>query len=339
MRSIRALASDIEIYLPIIQKETSDSTWLLKIKLWLSAIRYGARPVDYLRFRFWERSSDICEMYLTTMRYSKLYRKVQREIGRMSGDKIHEYKTLSKYINRDWMEITRNTSTEDILSFINKHHTVLAKPNTGDQGLGVVKINETDDDKINALLKAKETTEFVIEECIQNHPLIAEINTSSLNTIRCYTFIDKNGNVSIMELMLRAGKPGSHVDNWGAGGVGYVFDVETGICCQKGLDKKCNPYVYHPGTNFKMLGFQLPDYEELKSYIFQLANSTPECRFVGWDIAITPKGYDLVEMNCPGGHDFLQAFGRPWGDFINLKSASNLNGNLNGSKELEHYAS
>jgi hypothetical protein len=26
-------------------------------------------------------------------------------------------------------------------------------------------------------------------------------------------------------------------------------------------------------------------------------------------------------------------------DYINLKSASNLNGNLNGSKELEHYAS
>ena len=28
-----------------------------------------------------------------------------------------------------------------------------------------------------------------------------------------------------------------------------------------------------------------------------------------------------------------------WLLIINLKSASNLNGNLNGSKELEHYAS
>ena len=34
--------------------------------------------------------------------------------------------------------------------------------------------------------------------------------------------------------------------------------------------------------------------------------------------------------------DFILQFGK---DFIFLKSASNLNGNLNSSKELEHYAS
>lgn len=40
---------------------------------------------------------------------------------------------------------------------------------------------------------------------------------------------------------------------------------------------------------------------------------------IGWNIAITPNGYELVEVNCPGGHDFLQAFGKPFGDVMRYK--------------------
>ena len=116
--------------------------------------------------------------------------------------------------------------------------------------------------------------------------------------------------------MLRAGLKGSHVDNWGSGGIGYDFDIETGVCVGYGRDKKNHPYIYHPGSNVNMMGFQLPEYQRLKETIIQLSQVEPKARFVGWDIAITPSGYELVEMNCPGGHDFLQAFGRPYGDIL-----------------------
>lgn len=237
--------------------------------------------------------------------------------GKIMGSKSDEYEAFSEFIKRDWMVVDAQTNETDIRAFIKKHHTVIAKPNAGEQGKGVMKIHETDEDKVKELLTKRVETDFVMEECLMNAPEIAAINDSSLNTIRCYTFIDKNGNTKIMELMLRVGRPGSHVDNWGSGGVGYCFDVETGICSQYGLDKLNRPYSYHPGSEKLMIGFKLPDYEGLKSYIYGLVKSAPKARFVGWDIAITPNGYDLVEVNCPGGHDFLQAFGRPWGDYIN----------------------
>lgn len=66
----------------------------------------------------------------------------------------------------------------------------------------------------------------------------------------------------------------------------------------------------------RWLVFRLPDFENLKKIIIELTHKVSEARFVGWDIAITPNGYELVEMNCPGGHDFLQAFGRPYGDLL-----------------------
>lgn len=232
------------------------------------------------------------------------------------GGKISEYQYFNDFIHRDWIIADKGTAQVEIENFIKKHHVVIAKPNNGEQGHGVIKIVSDDRTAINELLSQCKKEPFVVEECLINTPEIAEINSSSLNTIRCYTFIDKYGKPHIMEIMLRVGLSGSHVDNWGSGGVGYCFDVETGICSQYGLDKLNRPYTYHPGSNYPMIGFKLPEFDKLKEYIYSLVKLAPSARYVGWDIAITPKGYDLVEMNCPGGHDFLQAFGRPWGDFI-----------------------
>ena len=232
------------------------------------------------------------------------------------GGKISEYQYFNDFIHRDWIIADKGTAQVEIENFIKKHHVVIAKPNNGEQGHGVIKIVSDDRTAINELLSQCKKEPFVVEECLINTPEIAEINSSSLNTIRCYTFIDKYGKPHIMEIMLRVGLSGSHVDNWGSGGVGYCFDVETGICSQYGLDKLNRPYTYHPGSNYLMIGFKLPEFDKLKEYIYSLVKLAPSARYVGWDIAITPKGYDLVEMNCPGGHDFLQAFGRPWGDFI-----------------------
>ena len=116
--------------------------------------------------------------------------------------------------------------------------------------------------------------------------------------------------------MLRTGRKGSHVDNWGAGGIGYDFDIETGICVGYGRDKKNRPYIFHPDSGVQMVGFKLPNYEVLKKTIIEMSQLVPAARFVGFDIAITQEGYELVEMNCPGGHDFLQAFGKPYGDIL-----------------------
>lgn len=279
--------------------------------------RYGARPIDYVRFEFHKKSGRERNRYLTIFRYFALNKRMQKGIKyNLSGCKSEEYKFFENHIKREWIIVDKETSQVEIESFIKKHHLVIAKPNNGEQGHGVMKIASDDNNLIKKLLVDCKTTPYVVEECLHNCEEIAAINSSSLNTIRCYTFIDRYGKPHIMEIMLRVGLAGSHVANWGSGGIGYCFDVETGICSQYGIDKLNHPYSLHPGNNFQMIGFKLPNFNELKEYILELVKLAPSARYVGWDIAITPNGYDLVEMNCPGGHDFLQAFGRPWGDFM-----------------------
>ncbi|WP_308759887.1 sugar-transfer associated ATP-grasp domain-containing protein [uncultured Bacteroides sp.] len=156
-----------------------------------------------------------------------------------------------------------------------------------------------------------EHNKVLLEQVVTNCLEISEINLSSLNTFRVYTMIDRCGESHIIAIMLRAGVAGKTVDNWGSGGIGYHFDIESGVCVGYGYDKKHNRYIFHPGSRLKMVGFSIPRYREFKEFVFALTKIEPKARYVGWDIAITPDGFELVEMNFPGGHDFLQAFGVP----------------------------
>lgn len=281
-------------------------------------VRYGARPIDYVRFEFHKKSARERDRYLTIFRYFRLAKKLKKSMGEANliGCKTNEYQVFSGFIKRDWMIVEAQTNESDIRSFIKKHHAVIAKPNSGEQGKGVMKILSGNEEDIIKLITYKSTNVFVLEECLTNCDIISNVNPTSLNTIRATTFIDGKGKVHILSIILRVGAPNSHVDNWGAGGVGYNFDVETGICNCPGLDKKYHPYLMHPGSNVKMLGFEIPNYDELKQYIHKLALIEPKARYVGWDIAITPNGYELVEMNCPAGHDMFQSFNNPAYEYI-----------------------
>lgn len=286
-----------------------------KVK-WLSSmawclIRYGARPIDYVRFEFYKKNGIERNKYLTIYRYFKFLNKFGYKESATYG-KVAEYNTFRDYIHRDWMVLDSATSTEELMSFINKNKIVFAKPNHGDQGKGVQKIKSENIDEINTLIELAKETTYVVESAVENEETISRINPSSVNTIRAYSLVKKNGDVQILAIMLRVGKVGSHVDNWGSGGVGYNFDLDTGICVDYGRDKLNNPYTHHPGNNIQMIGFKLPKFDELKEIIVSMAKTTPKSRFVGWDIAYTPNGFELIEMNCPGGHDFLQAFGTPF---------------------------
>lgn len=287
---------------------------LLISELWC-LFHYGARPVDYVRFEFYKKNGRERNRYLTWGRYMRMKKLFGMYNGATYG-KIAEYKTFADYIHRPWIIADKDTLPQTIKDFIANQGTVFAKPNHGDQGKGVMKIKAEDNVAVGELLNDCKKDAFVVEGALKQIPEIAAINPSSINTIRAYTLLKKNGETEILGIMLRVGKRGSHVDNWGSGGVGYDLDIETGVCVGYGRDKNNNPYIFHPDSNVQMVGFRLPDFENLKKIIIELTHKVPEARFVGWDIAITPNGYELVEMNCPGGHDFLQAFGRPYGDIL-----------------------
>lgn len=294
----------------IVAESYGGSALRWKLDMAWCLLRYGARPIDYVRFEFHKKSAHERNRYLTIYRYFRMQKYFGAGKEGISG-KVEEYTTFARFIHRNWLEINANTSPCKIEEFITKYGVVIAKPVRGEQGKGVLKIEGAERSEYKELMEQRETTTFIMEEKVTNCAELSLINPTSLNTVRATTLTDKDGSSKIISIILRVGAPGSHVDNWGAGGVGYNFDLETGICNMYGRDKKNKPYVFHPGSNVQMIGYKLPRFEELKQYVMDLTQVFPSARYVGWDIAITPDGFDLIEMNCPAGHDMFQSFDNP----------------------------
>ena len=298
------------------QKVGSGCAFFYLLDICWCFVFYGARPRDYVMFEFYYQNHRRRNQCFTTFRFFKLTKKLDRLTAeyKINSNKENELRLFAPFIKRNWMSVEESTPPAEVLAFVRENKKVIVKPNGGTYGKGIFVIDGVNDDKIQDLLNGR--GKFVMEEIVENAEEIARFNRSSLNTFRVYTFVDRKQKCNILAVMLRVGTNGSVVDNWGAGGIGYNFDVETGVCDQPGRDKSMNKYIFHPGTDFQMVGYKCPYYRELLEYVYELAKVMPEARYVGWDVVLTPKGFDLIEMNCPGGNDFLQAFGKYYNDYI-----------------------
>lgn len=292
--------------------------WWYFLDIVSSIIKYGARATDYTRFQFYKYKGRERNKFVTFYRHRKMMKLMDEIAGNgkyhLVDNKEDEYVAYRDFIHRDWEKVETSDPDERIIDFIQNHDEVIAKPVDSTFGRGVVKVNKQQNDVIAKLLEDRKGHTYLLEECLKNCAELSALNPGSLNTIRAFSHIGEDGIPEIFELQLRVGTPGMIVDNWGAGGVVYKVDVTTGVIDRAGIDKHNNPYIYHPGSNIKMVGFEIPRFNELKDYIISLAKVFPKAKVVGWDIAITDKGLDFIEMNCPGGHDIMQAFGVPYYD-------------------------
>lgn len=280
--------------------------------LWC-ALRYGAHPKDYYMFEFYRKNGWERNSYLTILRYFRLVEMLNKALPQRLNleNKAFQHEMFHDFIRRDWMLISKDTSSKQLLEFLDKHAGgVIVKPLRGEQGRGIGKLRRIEQEKIDKLLLDARNSDFLIEELLVNTKELAVLNPSSLNTLRVFTLTDRTGNVHILEMMLRVGNGESCVDNWGSGGITYHIDNETGVIDSSGLDKLSRKFLRHPSSGVLMLGFQIPRFQELLEYVNKLAKVEPRARFVGWDIAVLPDRFELVEMNCPGGHDILQTIGR-----------------------------
>ena len=63
-------------------------------------------------------------------------------------------------------------------------------------------------------------------------------------------------------------------------------------------------YTRHPASGAYLPGFQIPFWPELIACVRRAMDRVPGMGYVGWDIAVTPDGPELIEGNWhwPGGN-------------------------------------
>ncbi len=141
---------------------------------------------------------------------------------------------------------------------------------------------------------------YVCEELIVQSSQMAALHPNSINTIRITTILTDNNNVVVFYPFLKVGQKGSFVDNAGSGGIIVQIDPNSGKLCSGGYDESNVRYAAHPDTGVIFNGYQLPEFSNAVSLAKKLALVRPGCRYVGWDLAHTDKGWVMVEGNSRG---------------------------------------
>ena len=120
----------------------------------------------------------------------------------------------------------------------------------------------------------------------------------SVNSLRMFTFINDKDSY-FLQAILKIGN-GGVVDNFSSGGM-YTYVDENGIVFVNAIDKEDNIFEKHPVTNCKFIGFEVPLFKEAIELVRNAARVIPEVGYVGWDVAITENGPEIIEGNCYPG--------------------------------------
>ena len=254
--------------------------------------------------------------FLTYKRMQKILKKV--------NDSAYDYKlinkpetlkTFSEYVKRCWV-YPKESTLDEFVEFINKNKIVIVKPVDGMCGEGIFKKDYTDisESEIEIDYRNFVTKNLLVEECITVHKALDLNNKSnkSLNTFRVFTMMDSRGEVHILKAKFRAGVGNSIVDA-ADGSVHYPISVEYGIVEGPGVVLESinkDDFIYcHPGCEKIMVGMRIPYWEDVRNMLEQAAKKIPQLRLIGWDVAITEKGPEIIEANHNPYHGTFEELG------------------------------
>ena len=128
---------------------------------------------------------------------------------------------------------------------------------------------------------------------------MGKVNASSVNTIRCITFNTEHG-IQIGYCFAKFGRDGSFVDNGARGGLLVGVDRVTGYLVTDGYDEYGIKYCKHPDSSVTFKNYKLEKWDQLISICLEASSLIPSVRYIGWDLALTPDGWIIVEGNGGG---------------------------------------
>ncbi len=216
-------------------------------------------------------------------------------------NKCKTYEKFQKYYKRKMILFQNQEQRSEFAEFASDHSSFIIKPLDLSCGNGIM-IVESDEHKCFTTwfseLLSQYGGKFIAEELIVRTDAMANLHPSSVNTVRVPTILTDD-EVLIVNPFFRVGQGGNCVDNAGAGGIICSVDKDSGEVFAA-ADEHGRRFTEHPQTSERLVGFQIPKWEEAKELVRELAKVVPSNRYTGWDIALTDEGWVLVEANRRG---------------------------------------
>jgi hypothetical protein len=271
-------------------------------------LSYKMSIMEYFQFNFFLIGKEERKKYIGTpaMRPYQLKMNPKSEANNIHN-KLKFLEIYAHFVKRSYATLadfqSNNETAKKVLR--NKSGKIVLKSIFGERGIGIVVMSVAGLDSEAIVKRLKETKNDFAEENVVQHKDLMKLAPSGLNTLRIITQLNKNDGVEILGATLRI-SINSNIDNWSAGNIGAPINLSTGIVEGPGFYKDITKPEEneHPVTGVKIVGFQIPYWKEALQLAKDAALHNKRNRSVGWDIAVTDNGPDLIE----GNHDWCKVF-------------------------------
>jgi|LSQX01.1.fsa_nt_gb hypothetical protein len=320
LRRIRMLANAVRNIMNDSERKPLYTIFVEIIRLWF---RDRTLPVHYYIYLLYRRdsSNNVCAYvglrniarvrdrinspsWTSVLDNKRLFDAYFRPTG-IRLPKILGFNEKNRFVVGDDAVLVRNRERLlDVLKSLvmtSSTNSVFAKPTGGGCGRGCFMFDLSSiclvcADKGSGIVNG----DYIYQEVIVQHPKMAELHPSSVNTLRIDTYRTDDGEVDVMSAFLRMGANKSCTDNVSSGGCFVGVDLETGRLVEKGFvlsQYKPSVLKHHPDTGVTFKDFGVPFFHEAVLIAKQAARLTP-LAVVGWDLAIGPDGPILIEGNA-----------------------------------------
>ena len=280
-------------------KTISERERISSAGLWLHwfycYIRYGATPSDWYCYELYKYRHSTLRKFITRRKNIELDHIFNPlEYKEDFDNKMRFNKVYSEFVKRKWLHYPQ--SDISVIKQSAWGGVIVVKPLNLSSGRGIFTFDPSTSnwDELESKLQGKED---LLEQRVELHPEIERLNPPSCQTIRVYTVVDANGNVSVIDAVIRVGGGDAIQDNFHAKGVVYPIDLKTGRISSAGKDLLNNEYLVHPSSGIFMPGYQIPNWNGVLDFAIRAASLNKAARFIGWDVAITPSGFEMIEGN------------------------------------------
>lgn len=231
-----------------------------------------------------------------------------------------EFGLGSDRIGTDLKQVIQILKKKGLESFVVK----TTESSHGDNVWVIKKIVFQNDD---ALLQRFDEEQIKLSDLLKKEPLIFEsvinqtrqmskLNESSVNTVRFMTVLLPEGNAKTIAAFMKIGRAGSCVDNAGSGGnVDAAVDVKTGRlynAMEFNGWRNTRYITNHPDSKAVIEGMVIKNWDSVKNEVENFQRCLPYVKAAGWDIAITPDGPIIIEVNDMWDRTGQFFIGRGW---------------------------
>ena len=272
-------------------------------------------PTDWHQY-FYSRNGFWSEKYIPTSIYNTeiLWRLNKFHFRYAYADKgiydsmlsdINRPQTIVKNVNGYFFDGQHQhpiSEAEAVVRCSNLKEAIIKPTLGGTWGIGVKLIQSTNGIVTNTNRSIKDLFDsykqcYIVQERLEQHPDLAKLNPTSLNTIRIMSY-HRGDEIVVLYAVIRIGRKGKIIDNETAGGIKADIDLQTGRIkgCAMGSPTEGRMALTDVGTPTD--GYQIPCFDKVLDVVKEMHLRIPYFNLIGWDMSVDKDGKPtLIEWN------------------------------------------